>query len=49
MPGTRSKGKLWQRELIFSLRNQMFLSMRPQCCNAAAQSILGTVERFMIR
>jgi hypothetical protein len=49
MPGTRSKGKLWQRERIFSLRNWKFFSMRPQCCDAAAQSFWGAVGRLTIR
>ncbi len=49
MPGTPSKGKLWQRERIFSLRNQMFLSTKPQCCDAAAQSNLGAVGRLTQR
>ncbi len=43
MPGTRSKGRLWQREWIFSLRNLMFRSINPQCSEAAAQSNLGVV------
>jgi len=41
MPGTLSKGRLWLREWIFSLRNLMFCSINPQCCEAAAQSTLG--------
>ncbi len=43
MPGTCSKGKLWQREWIFSLRNLIFRSINPQCCEAATQSSLGAV------
>ncbi len=49
MPGTRSKGQLWRRERIFSLRNRMFLSIKPQCCDAAAQSNLEAVGRLTIR
>ncbi len=45
MPGTLSKGKLWQRERIFSLRNLTLRSISPQCCKAAAQSSLGDVGR----
>ena len=40
-----SKGKLWWRERIFSLRNLMFCLISPQCCKAAAQSMLGIVGR----
>ncbi len=42
MPGTRSKGKLWWREWIFSLRNWMFLSIKRQCCDAATKSKFGS-------
>ncbi len=49
MPGTHSKGKLWWRERIFSFKNWMFLSIKPQCCDAAAQSNLGAVGRLTIR
>ena len=45
MPGTRSNGTLWRRDLIFSFRNLMFRSIKPQCCEAAAQSNLGMVGR----
>ena len=46
MPGTLSKGRLWLREWIFSLRNLMFRSINPQCCDTAAQSIWDMYKMF---
>ncbi len=45
MVGTLSKGKLWRRDQILSFKNRMFWSIKPQCCDAAAQSKLGFVGR----
>ncbi len=48
MPGTVMNGKLWQNKGIFSFKKHVLHLMSPQCCDAAAQSKQGSVERTVV-